>query len=59
MKRAITTATRVASDDNGAGLGWEFRVLVPISGTPIGSGIPDPFPIPKIPVGKFLIKFRC
>ncbi len=40
-------------------LGWEFRFLVPISGTPIGSRIPDPFPIPKIPVGKILIKFRC
>ncbi len=40
-------------------LGWEFPFLVPISGTPIRSGIPDPFPIPKIPVGKFLFKFRC
>ncbi len=35
------------------GLGWEFRFSVPISGTPIGSGIPIPFLIPKIPVGKF------
>jgi hypothetical protein len=34
-------------------LGWEFRFLVPISGTPIESGIPIPFLIPKIPVGKF------
>ncbi len=34
-------------------LGWEFRFLVPISGTPIGSGIPIPFLIPKIPVEKF------
>jgi hypothetical protein len=40
-------------------LGWEFRFMVPISGTPTGSGIPDPFPIPKIPVGKILIKSRC
>jgi hypothetical protein len=32
-------------------LGWEFRVLVPISGTPIGCGIPIPFTIPKILVG--------
>jgi hypothetical protein len=40
-------------------LGWEFRFLVPISGTPIGSGIPDQFPIPKIPVRKNLIKFCC
>jgi hypothetical protein len=42
-----------------ANLGWEFRFLVLISGTPIGSGIPDPFTIPKIPVGKILIEFRC
>ena len=34
-------------------LGWEFRFLVPISGTPIGSGIPIPFSIPKISVGIF------
>jgi hypothetical protein len=34
-------------------LGWEFRFLVPISGTPIVSGIPIPFSIPKIPVGFF------
>ena len=34
-------------------LGWEFQFLVPISGTPIGSGIPIPFSIPKITVGKF------
>jgi hypothetical protein len=27
--------------------------LVLISGTPIGSGIPIPFPIPEIPVGFF------
>jgi hypothetical protein len=27
--------------------------LVPISGTPIGGGIPIPFTIPKIPVGFF------
>jgi hypothetical protein len=32
-------------------LGLEFRFLVPISGTPIGSGIPIPFSIPEIPVG--------
>jgi hypothetical protein len=35
------------------GLGWEFQFLVPISGTPIVSGIPIPFLIPKIPVGKY------
>jgi hypothetical protein len=35
-------------------LGWEFGFLVPISGTPIGSGILDLFPIPKIPVRKVL-----
>ncbi len=34
-------------------LGWEFQFLVPISGTPIVSGIPIPFSIPKIPVGFF------
>jgi hypothetical protein len=34
-------------------LGWEFRFSVPISGTPIVSGIPIPFLIPKIPVGFF------
>jgi hypothetical protein len=32
-------------------LGWEFQFLVPISGTPIGSGIPIPSSIPEIPVG--------
>jgi hypothetical protein len=35
----------------GGSLGWEFQFLVPISGAPIGSGIPIPFLIPKIPVG--------
>jgi hypothetical protein len=34
-------------------LGWEFQFLVPISGTPIGGGIPIAFTIPKIPVGFF------
>ncbi len=34
-------------------LGWEFRFSVPISGTPIGSGILIPFSIPKIPAGIF------
>ncbi len=34
-------------------LGWEFGFPVPISGNPIGSGIPIPFLIPKIPVGFF------
>jgi hypothetical protein len=34
-------------------LGWEFQFLVPNSGTPIGSGIPIPFPIPEILVGFF------
>ncbi len=33
-------------------LGWEFWFLVLISGTPIVSGIPIPFLIPKILVGK-------
>ncbi len=35
------------------GLGWEFRFLVPISGTPIVSRIPIPCLIPKILVGIF------
>jgi hypothetical protein len=39
-------------------LGWEFQFLVPISGTPIVSGILILFLIPKIPVG-FFLKFRC
>jgi hypothetical protein len=34
-------------------LGWGFQFSVLISGTPIGSGIPIPFSIPKIPVGFF------
>jgi hypothetical protein len=34
-------------------LGWEFQFLVPISGTPIGGGIPIPITIPKIPVEFF------
>ncbi len=34
-------------------LDWEFQFSVPISGTPIGSGILIPFLIPKIPVGFF------
>ncbi len=33
--------------------GWEFRFLVPISGTPIVSGISIPCLIPKILVGNF------
>jgi hypothetical protein len=32
-------------------LGWEFQFSVPISGTPIVSGIPISCLIPKIPVG--------
>jgi hypothetical protein len=40
-------------------LGWEFQFLVPISGTPIVSGIPIPFLIPKIPVGKYFFEFQC
>ncbi len=36
-------------------LGWDFQFLVPISGTSIGSRIPIPFLIPKIPVGKFFL----
>ncbi len=39
----------------GLPLGWEFQFLVPISGTPIGRGIPIPFLIPKIPVGKYFL----
>jgi hypothetical protein len=35
-------------------LGWEFRFSVPISGTPIGSRIPIPCPIPDIPVRIFV-----
>jgi hypothetical protein len=34
-------------------LGWEFQFLVPISGTPIVSGIPIPFSIPEILVRFF------
>ncbi len=34
-------------------LGSEFRFSVPISGTPIGSGMPITFLIPEIPVGFF------
>ena len=34
-------------------LGWEFQFSVPISGTPIGSGILIPFLIPEIPVRFF------
>jgi hypothetical protein len=34
-------------------LGWKFQFSVPISGTPIGSGIPILFSIPKLPVGFF------
>jgi hypothetical protein len=43
---------------NGGGamdLGWEFQFLVPISGTPIGSGIQILFLILDIPVDFFLI----
>ncbi len=36
-------------------LGWEFQFLVPISGTPIRSGVLIPFLIPKIPVEFFLL----
>ncbi len=36
-----------------ASLGWEFQFLVPISATPIVSGIPILFLILKIPVGFF------
>jgi hypothetical protein len=39
-------------------LGWEFQFSVPISGTPIGSGIPIPFLIPNILVGIFF-EFCC
>jgi hypothetical protein len=39
-------------------LGWESRFLVPISGTPIISGILILYSIPKILVG-FFLKFRC
>ncbi len=40
-------------------LGWEFRFLVPITGTPIGSRIPIPFSIPEILVRFFCFEFRC
>jgi hypothetical protein len=36
-------------------LGWEFQFLVPISGNPIGRGIPIPFLFPEIPVGNFVL----
>jgi hypothetical protein len=39
--------------DPSVNLGWEFQFLVPISGTPIGSGFPIPFSIPEIPVRIF------
>jgi hypothetical protein len=39
-------------------LGWEFGFLVPISGTPIGSGIPIPFLIPVI-LAELFLEFRC
>jgi hypothetical protein len=42
---------------HGNRLGWEFQFLVPISGTPIGSGIPIVFSIPVIPVG-FVFELR-
>ncbi len=38
--------------------GWEFQFSVPISGTPIGNGIPIPFLILEIPVG-FFFEFHC
>jgi hypothetical protein len=41
-----------------AQLGWEFQFLNPISGTPIGSGIPIPFWIAEIRVG-FFFEFHC
>jgi hypothetical protein len=39
----------------GGVLGWEFRFSVPIFGTPIVSGIPIPFSIPKTPFGKYFL----
>jgi hypothetical protein len=42
-------------DDLPSELDWEFRFLVPASGTLIRSGIPISFLIPKIPVGIFLL----
>ncbi len=36
-------------------IGWEFQFLVPISGTPIVSGIPILFWIPKILVKKYIL----
>jgi hypothetical protein len=36
-------------------LGWEFQFSVPISGTPIGSGIPISFLIPGILVGNIFL----
>ncbi len=41
------------ADGEGWKLGWEFQFSVPISGTPIRSGIPILFLIPKIPVDFF------
>ncbi len=40
-------------------LGWEVQFSVPISGTPIASGILILYLIPKILVGFFFSKFRC
>jgi hypothetical protein len=44
----------VSVSKDGDRVGWELRFLVLISGTPIVSGIPILFSIPKIPVGFFL-----
>ncbi len=51
IPRLASTVSSCSSTSTG--LGWKFRFLVPISGTPIGSGIPIPFLILKIPVGIF------
>jgi hypothetical protein len=49
---------RLAVAECGSKLGWELRFLVPIPGTPIGSGILILFLIPEILVD-FFLKFWC
>jgi hypothetical protein len=54
LHRLVVVSPLVASASASAfALGCEFQFLVPISGTPILSGIPIPFLIPKIRVGNF------
>jgi hypothetical protein len=54
--RAYYYDVGVSVSKDGDRVGWELQILVLISGTPIVSGIPILFSIPKIPVG-FFFKF--